>query len=76
MITRRDARLAGLNKGRAVAIKVRQAKAREAYSDLVPSITALKAEGLSFRALADRLTQDGHLTVTCSGLGTQCRCER
>jgi Recombinase len=59
---REDARLAGLEKARGVAVKVRQAKAAEAYTDLLPSVTALKAEGLSLRAIAERLNADGHTT--------------
>jgi DNA invertase Pin-like site-specific DNA recombinase len=57
-----DARLAGLTKARAVAVKVRQGKAAEAYTDLLPSITALKAEGLSLRDIAAKLNAEGHTT--------------
>ncbi len=57
-----DARLAGLAKGRAVAAKVRQQNAAEAYTDLLPSIMALKADGLSLRAIAAKLTEAGHTT--------------
>lgn len=56
------ARLAGLKKARAVAVKVRQAKADEAYTDLLPTIEALKAEGLSLRDIAAKLDTEGHTT--------------
>ena len=57
-----EARLAGLEKARAVAVKVRQGNAAEAYTDLLPSIAALKAEGLSLRDIAAKLNADGHTT--------------
>ena len=59
---REDARQAGLAKARGMAVKVRQAKAAEAYTDLLPSVTALKAEGLSLRDIAAKLNADGHTT--------------
>src|ERR1019366_1708826 len=57
---REDARQAGLAKARGMAVKVRQAKAAEAYTDLLPSVSAMKAEGLSLRAIAERLNNEGH----------------
>src|SRR5713226_416572 len=57
-----EARLVGLEKARAVAVKVRQVKAAEAYTDLLPSIVALRGEGLSLRAIAAKLNADGHTT--------------
>ena len=57
-----DARLAGLKKARAVAVKVRQGNAAEAYTDLLPLVASLKAEGLSLRAIAERLDAEGHTT--------------
>ena len=59
---REDARQAGLAKARGIAVKVRQDKAAEAYTDLLPSVSALKAEGLSLRAIAERLNAEGHTT--------------
>ena len=57
-----EARLSGLKKARGMAVKVRQAKAVEAYTDLLPNVTAMKAEGLSLRAIAERLNTEGHTT--------------
>ena len=59
---REDKRLAGLEKARTVAVKVKKERAAEAYTDLLPSIAALKREGLSLRAIADWLTAKGHTT--------------
>ena len=59
---REEKRLAGLEKARAVAAKVKQAKAAEAYTDLLPSITALKRDGLSLRDIAAKLNTEGHTT--------------
>ncbi len=59
---REDARLAGLSKARSVAVKVRQEKASETYTDLLPSIAAMKSEGLSLRDIAAKLTAEGHAT--------------
>lgn len=36
--------------------------AEEAYSDLIPTVRALKADGLSLRAIAERLNAEGHTT--------------
>ena len=36
--------------------------ATEAYIDLLPTVQALKADGLSLRAIAERLNADGHTT--------------
>jgi DNA invertase Pin-like site-specific DNA recombinase len=49
-------------KGCRASAKVRREKAAEAYSDLAPIVRQLRAEGLSLRAIADRLTEDGHAT--------------
>jgi DNA invertase Pin-like site-specific DNA recombinase len=59
---REQNRLAGLAKGRAVAARVKQVRAREAYTDLLPSIAAFKREGLSLRAIAEKLNAEGHTT--------------
>jgi hypothetical protein len=57
-----DARLAGLKKARAVAVKIRQGNAAEAYTDSLPSIAALRGEGLSLRDIAAKLNTEGHTT--------------
>jgi DNA invertase Pin-like site-specific DNA recombinase len=49
-------------KGRERALEVRQANARAAYVDLAPVVAELRAEGLSLRAIADRLNAEGHTT--------------
>lgn len=36
--------------------------ATEAYSDLIPTVQGMKAEGLSLRAMAERLNAEGHTT--------------
>jgi hypothetical protein len=41
---------------------VTQAKAEADYTDLVPVVTRLKAEGLSLRQVAGRLNAEGHTT--------------
>jgi DNA invertase Pin-like site-specific DNA recombinase len=59
---REEARQAGLEKARTAAVKVKQDKAREAYADLVPTMHACKADGLSLREIAARLNSEGHTT--------------
>jgi DNA invertase Pin-like site-specific DNA recombinase len=59
---REQARLDGLAKARTVAVKVRQENAAQAYTDLAPTVAALSAEGLSLRAIAERLNAEGHTT--------------
>jgi DNA invertase Pin-like site-specific DNA recombinase len=59
---REDVRLAGLTKARGVAAKVKKEKAAEAYTDLLPAMEAAKAEGLSLRAIAGKLNEEGHST--------------
>ncbi len=46
---------------RAAAVS-HKARADLAYADLVPVVAELRGEGLSFRAIADRLNGDGHVT--------------
>jgi DNA invertase Pin-like site-specific DNA recombinase len=41
-----------------------KARADLAYADLVPVVAELRGEGLSFRAIADRLNDEGHVTRT------------
>lgn len=59
---REDARLAGALKGTAEAAKARVKAAEEAYTDLMPALTAFKAEGLSLRDMAAKLNAAGHTT--------------
>jgi DNA invertase Pin-like site-specific DNA recombinase len=49
-------------KGRGVASKAITAGAIEAYSDLRPTIDGLRAQGLSFGAIAKRLNSERHTT--------------
>ena len=42
--------------------EVAREKAADAYADLAPSITAMRAEGLSLRQIAERLNEEGHTT--------------
>lgn len=42
--------------------EVAAAKASAAYADLAPAIAAMRAEGQSLRAIAERLNADGHTT--------------
>lgn len=46
-----------------------RAKAVEAYADLLPTMLAWKAEGLSLAQIAERLNRDGHSTRTGAGWG-------
>jgi DNA invertase Pin-like site-specific DNA recombinase len=53
-----EARLRGSRKASAVRAKV----AREAYVDLVPALKDWRVQGLSLRAIADKLNAEGHTT--------------
>ncbi len=53
-----EARAKGIRK----AAEVNHRAATEAYSDLLPTITSLKAEGLALRAMAGKLNEEGHTT--------------
>jgi len=57
-----EVRLGGLEKARIASIKAKQEKAAEAYSDLIPAVKAMRAEGLALRAIAERLNSEGHTT--------------
>jgi hypothetical protein len=46
---------------RAAAVS-HKARADMAYADLMPVVAELRAEGLSLRAIADRLNAEGHTT--------------
>jgi DNA invertase Pin-like site-specific DNA recombinase len=59
---REDRRLAGLEKARSQSIQVITQKAREAYADLLPVMTRMKAQGLSLRDIAEKLNAKGHTT--------------
>ena len=61
---REDARLAGGEKGRRRASAAIAAKAREEYADLFEVVRRLRAEGLSYAALAAALNGEGHRTRT------------
>ena len=49
-------------KGIRMAGDANRQAADEAYSDLIPTVQAMKAEGLSLRAIAERLNAEGHTT--------------
>lgn len=53
-----EARLKGSRKASEVRTKV----AREAYTDLLPSVEGLRGEGLSLREIAGKLNAEGHTT--------------
>jgi hypothetical protein len=59
---REEARRAGAKAGAIASAAVRAKAAVEAYADLAPTMTALRAEGLTFEAIAGRLNSDGHTT--------------
>lgn len=58
---REEARRAGAIAASAVAAQVRTEAASEAYSDLLPMIQAMRAEGLSLRAICAKLAEAGHM---------------
>jgi DNA invertase Pin-like site-specific DNA recombinase len=47
-------------KGAEASVAARRKQAQSAYTDLLPMIRQLKAEGLSLQRIADRLTDAGH----------------
>jgi DNA invertase Pin-like site-specific DNA recombinase len=49
-------------KGAKAASAVRARKADEAYSDLLPSLKAWRAEGMTLEAIAERLNSEGQTT--------------
>lgn len=53
---------AARRKGRAVAAKAVSEAAAGAYADLAPMMRELRADGLSARAIAERLNAEGHTT--------------
>ena len=56
----------GRVKGAEVAAQSHRERAEAAYADLMPTVRGLRSEGLSLRAIADRLNEDGHCTRTGS----------
>lgn len=59
-------------KGSALGSRANSRKAVEAYSDLLPFMAKLREQGLSLRAIAQRLNDDGHATRTgCAWTSTQ-----
>jgi len=52
----------GRDRGRAIANAIKAREAREVYSDLLPKMIAARGEGLSYKAIADRLDAEGHTT--------------
>lgn len=56
-------------RGRAKAVAVRRVNTAAAYADLAPEVAALRAEGLSLRAIAARLNAEGHTTRRGSAWG-------
>jgi hypothetical protein len=59
---REESRLAGLGKAREASAKSKAKSANEAYADLFPVVSEMKAKGLSLRDMAVRLNADGHTT--------------
>jgi DNA invertase Pin-like site-specific DNA recombinase len=59
---REDRRLNGLEKARLASAQVISQRASEAYADLVPVMTRMKAQGLSLREIAEQLNDEGHTT--------------
>src|SRR5262249_27970546 len=59
---REKARLAGLARGRIVAVKVVSKAACDAYADLAPAMKEWRAEGMTLEAIADKLNNEGHTT--------------
>jgi DNA invertase Pin-like site-specific DNA recombinase len=59
---REQARLDGLEKGRKASATVRTANAKNAIADLLPIMQELRAQSMSFQAIADQLNTSGHTT--------------
>jgi len=58
-----QARIEGLAKGREIAKKVRREKAIALMADLVPTLRAMRDNGMSFAEMAEKLNADGHKTA-------------
>jgi DNA invertase Pin-like site-specific DNA recombinase len=59
---RREARRLGSLKGAVVSTRLRREAAKNAYADIAPVIMSLRDGGLSYGAIAKRLTNSGHTT--------------
>lgn len=59
---REHLRLAGLEKGRAKALAMRQQLKEAAYADILPMMQAWRVEGLTLRQIAAKLNEAGHST--------------
>lgn len=59
---REEARLAGALKGSKIGSLATLAAAKEAYSDLLPILQQLRADGLTLRGMADKMNADGYTT--------------
>ncbi len=57
-----DKRRAGAEAGNKASATARKRLARDAYSDLLPMVHALRQSGMSLAAIAARLNEDGHTT--------------
>jgi DNA invertase Pin-like site-specific DNA recombinase len=58
----RSLTLRARRKGQALGAASNRRNASEAYADLAPFVANLRGDGLSLRAIADRLNDDGHST--------------
>lgn len=61
---REDRRLFGSRKGALAAAESHRKAAQDAYVDVMPQITSLRASGASLRSIAATLTSQGHTTRT------------
>ena len=59
---RQQARLNGLKAAREVSAQVRKQEASQAYTDIYPVVSELRAKGLTLQAIADELNNQGHTT--------------
>ena len=59
---REEQRQVGLAKAQKAASKARARLADEAYEDIADDLKTMRAEGLSLRAIAERLNEQGHTT--------------
>ena len=63
-VGREEARREGGRRGRAKAAVVISSKARTEYQDLFPIVRQMRADGLSYAAIAKALNDQGHSTRT------------
>jgi DNA invertase Pin-like site-specific DNA recombinase len=57
-----QARKQGSKLAAAASAKIRTKAAADAYADLLPILRALRADGLSLQAIADKVNEQGHTT--------------